>query len=372
MDATAQKMLKAALAQLGYSEQSGGYTKFGEWYAGHIAHNGIYADAEWCDMFTAWLANETGLTADVGQFAYTPYHAQWFIDQHAWGTTPEPGALVFFSWSGSKAIDAIQHVGIVIKDLGNGQIQTIEGNTYNGVVGEHVRPTTDVVGYGYPDAIANRLAAAHARTEAATSARANPSHAAGPAADKPAGYQGRHMAAAHAATASSSNMAATTSSAMGLAEDGALTGVLGVVLCCTLALAVGRRRAKGAVPSVQLRKHGRHHRVAPEVAETLENAEAETQPLLLGVIAAKADQQEFWGELRNLADDEELAFWSSLHTAAATPLAELVDPFEPIEPSLEQAAAGRQAAIMPAPEREALLEAQRLAAIEGPRRRPRF
>ena len=57
---------------------------------------------------------------------------------------------MFFSWSGSKSIDAIDHVGMVIKDNHDGTIQTVEGNTNGGEVAARTRDTSTVVGYGYP------------------------------------------------------------------------------------------------------------------------------------------------------------------------------------------------------------------------------
>jgi surface antigen len=57
---------------------------------------------------------------------------------------------VFFSWSGSKSLDAIDHVGMVMKANSDGSIQTIEGNTDNAVK-IRTRDTSSVVGYGYPE-----------------------------------------------------------------------------------------------------------------------------------------------------------------------------------------------------------------------------
>ncbi|WP_433187656.1 hypothetical protein [Actinoallomurus sp. CA-150999] len=49
------------------------------------------------------------------------------------------------------AIVGLEHVGLVIKDNGDGTIQTVDGNTDNAVK-VRVRPASDVVGYGgYPD-----------------------------------------------------------------------------------------------------------------------------------------------------------------------------------------------------------------------------
>ncbi|WP_344844298.1 hypothetical protein [Nonomuraea dietziae] len=49
----------------------------------------------------------TGARPQVGWDAYTVAHAKWFKSNERWGTTPKPGAVVFFSWSGSKSISSI-------------------------------------------------------------------------------------------------------------------------------------------------------------------------------------------------------------------------------------------------------------------------
>lgn len=156
------KVLALAKQQIGTSEDAkGGGTKFQKWYMSSqravetVARDGgtkqAYLNAAWCAMFVSWVGEETGARKTVGWDAYTVTHAKWFKNNKRWGTTAKPGSVVFFSWSGSKSIDAVQHVGFVEKDNGNGTITTIEGNTGNGKVEERVRPKSQVVGYGYPD-----------------------------------------------------------------------------------------------------------------------------------------------------------------------------------------------------------------------------
>ncbi|WP_344981500.1 CHAP domain-containing protein [Streptosporangium fragile] len=151
-----QKLIELLESELGYAERSGGYTKFGDWYGKTVEFDADYTSAPWCDMYLSWAAWKLGYQEWVGQFAYTVYHAQWFKEQDAWGTTPEPGALVFFDWSGSKKIDKIDHVGIVTKVVGN-KIHTIEGNIDGGVAKRKTRDTDKVVGYGYPEKVKARL-----------------------------------------------------------------------------------------------------------------------------------------------------------------------------------------------------------------------
>ena len=117
-----------------------------EQYGGSISD---YANASWCDMFVSWVGDRLGVKG-MGDNAFTPAHARWFVQQGHWGQVPKPGAVVFFSWSGDKSIDGIDHVGIVIRDNHDGTIETVEGNTDN-AVRVRTRPVSEVVGYGYPE-----------------------------------------------------------------------------------------------------------------------------------------------------------------------------------------------------------------------------
>ncbi|MFG1943407.1 CHAP domain-containing protein [Nonomuraea sp. NPDC048826] len=160
-----RKFIELLESQLGYSEKSGAYTKFGHWYGENIEFDADYSSAPWCDMFLGWAATKLGYEEWMGQFAWTVAHAKWFKKQDAWGTKPEPGAFVFFDWSGSDSIGRIDHIGVVTKVEG-GRIHTIEGNIDGGVAKRKERDTSKVVGYGYPWKIKERLDAEAAQKAA--------------------------------------------------------------------------------------------------------------------------------------------------------------------------------------------------------------
>lgn len=145
-------LLKVAESQLGYGEAPGGLTKFGQWYQNTHAKEPGYSDAAWCDMFVSWAATQVGQQDDVGQHAWTVDHAKWFKSHGAWGDKPVPGAVVFFDWGGSDAIDAIDHVGLVKSVVNDSTVKTIEGNISNAVVSK-TRSDATIVGYGYPEAV---------------------------------------------------------------------------------------------------------------------------------------------------------------------------------------------------------------------------
>ncbi|GGQ47243.1 hypothetical protein BKA00_001153 [Actinomadura coerulea] len=156
------EVIKLAEKQVGVREGKGGQTKYHKWFVSTPQAKATakrdggfsvkeYNGAQWCNMFVSWLGAQTGVK-NMGWDAYTVQHASWFKQTDRWGHTAKPGAVVFFDWQdGSKAgIGDIDHVGIVVKDNGNGSITTIEGNTDNAVQ-KKVREKSQVVGYGYPD-----------------------------------------------------------------------------------------------------------------------------------------------------------------------------------------------------------------------------
>ncbi|MFG1999869.1 CHAP domain-containing protein [Spirillospora sp. NPDC048911] len=157
---TAEAAIKLAKSQVGISEDGNGETKFQDWYMGTaraketLARDGGdlegYNDAQWCDMFVSWVGEQLGFSQGVGSDAWTVEHAKWFEQQDRWGDKPEPGAIVFFNWGGSKNVDDIEHVGMVIKDNGDGTVQTVEGNSSDAVRLQE-RSADQIVGYGYPD-----------------------------------------------------------------------------------------------------------------------------------------------------------------------------------------------------------------------------
>ncbi|MFI6705642.1 CHAP domain-containing protein [Nonomuraea sp. NPDC050478] len=160
---SASTVLQVAESQIGVTEDAaGGGTKFHQWYmsspraAETLARDGggtpaLYANAPWCAMFVSWVGEQAGARSTIGWDAYTVTHAQWFKDNNRWGSEAKPGSVVFFDWGGSKNISAVDHVGLVKKDNGDGTITTIEGNTGNGKVEERIRPVSQVTGYGYPE-----------------------------------------------------------------------------------------------------------------------------------------------------------------------------------------------------------------------------
>ncbi|NVI89206.1 CHAP domain-containing protein [Actinomadura sp. BRA 177] len=158
----ASEVIKLAEKQVGISEGKGGQTKFHDWYVStpHAKATAqrdggfsvkAYNGAQWCDMFVSWLGAQTGVK-NMGWDAYTVQHASWFKDTDRWGKTAKPGSVVFFDWQNGSggSIGDIDHVGLVVKDNGDGTVKTIEGNSQNEVQ-KKTRDKSEIVGYGYPD-----------------------------------------------------------------------------------------------------------------------------------------------------------------------------------------------------------------------------
>lgn len=143
---TAAGMIAEARALLGLGENPPGSNrnKVSEWY-------GLIGP--WCDMTITWCATRSGnLNAVGGRFAYTVYHAQKFQSMGRWHYGLggiKPGDVVFFDWSGSGRIAAIDHVGLVEAVNSDGTITTLEGNTSNKMMRRR-RGGKIIVGYGRP------------------------------------------------------------------------------------------------------------------------------------------------------------------------------------------------------------------------------
>jgi hypothetical protein len=314
MDPVGLKLLQIAKSELGYHEKADGYTKYGDWYGKHVDEGAYYKTAPWCDMFLAWAADKAGVEDWTGEFASTPDHASWFQKHHAWGHKPEPGAIAFLSFSGGKTIGDIEHVGIVEKVHGP-KLSTIEAN-HNNQLARAERDVSQVVGYGYPSKVK-----VNGRPVPGTETKYQPKHSAPP--------PSAHTLISDPGT---DTQVAQTSHAMPdrpsepADQIGALTGVLAVVVFGTVALAIAKSKVKMPLPStgVQVRKRGKHHRRPVELpvevtVADLDDADAGTHvmPALTVAAAAQAEEHEFWGKISELEEDEELAFWNSLHSVMA-------------------------------------------------------
>lgn len=147
-------MLDAARKDLGLGEPN--YIQRNYRARNGAAYGGNFP---WCDAAITEWARKSGnhkAVCPAGDRAYTVYHAQDFQKRGQWyaGTVEnlknaKPGDIIFFDWGNTNSIGAIDHVGIVEKNLGGGRVQTIEGNISDKCM-RKVREATTVAGFGRP------------------------------------------------------------------------------------------------------------------------------------------------------------------------------------------------------------------------------
>ncbi|WP_231509971.1 CHAP domain-containing protein [Streptosporangium roseum] len=229
VDPIGENLLRVMEPELGYREQAGQRTTFGEWYSTNVVKDPQYRTAPWCDMVIAWAAGKAGVEDFVGQFAWTPSHARWFETRGAWSDEPEPGALVFFDWSGGKDIKGIDHVGVVER-VEDGTLHTIEGNVDGVWLKRKTRDESKVVGYGLPRKVKEGLTGGDAPVPVTA---------------------GRIEAGAAAAGSVSASVAGRPETPSIPMEAAPVAGVLLLVLGATLVLARRRPRvpAAGVAPA---------------------------------------------------------------------------------------------------------------------------
>ena len=138
------------------------WTKYGRWY-------GQYNGYAWCAMFVSWCADQAGVKTDViPKFHSCTAGKNWFKRNGCWkarsGYTPEPGDIIFFGSSSSKA----EHVGIV-REVKNSRVYTVEGNTSGGstvivngggvAAKNYSLSESKILGYGCPNYEGSKIAA---------------------------------------------------------------------------------------------------------------------------------------------------------------------------------------------------------------------
>ncbi len=142
-------LVGVAKTQLGYTEGSNGYTKYGEYYGSP------YID--WCGAFIVWCANQAGIGTSVipknassnGLKDFFAAKNRYYLSYgHGGSYTPKAGDIAFMSAS-NKPGD-ITHVGIVAA-FADGTITTVEGNYSNRVTQvSYPESTLKIVGFASP------------------------------------------------------------------------------------------------------------------------------------------------------------------------------------------------------------------------------
>ena len=148
------KALVEALRHVGETEKPVNRTPFGAWFG----VDGV----PWCNTFVSYCfkvgAGYTICAGYHGPGVYTrgctfvPTTKQWLVASGMWRgrSTPQPGDIAIFNWDGGVP----DHIGLVVKDLGGGRFESVEGNTSpadnsnGGCVMQRIRTIQQVDGFG--------------------------------------------------------------------------------------------------------------------------------------------------------------------------------------------------------------------------------
>ena len=123
---TAARIIEVAKAEVGTIEgPKDNETKYGKWTGMNFQ--------PWCQSFVSWCAFTSGLDAKkYPKSASTVAASDWFKKNNRWADArnddPTPGDWIYFDFP-EDGVNRISHVGICIKNNGNGTIQVVEGNT---------------------------------------------------------------------------------------------------------------------------------------------------------------------------------------------------------------------------------------------------
>lgn len=137
------RMVAAAEAEVGQSEQPPGSNDSPRIAQYRAATAGAAGPGPWCAYFASWAARQAGAPlGDQGQgfgsvdalYAWAQRSGRAYTA--ASGRTPQPGDLIVFH----------EHIGLVEGVDANGQIHTIEGNSSDQVA-RRVHQPGDAVGF---------------------------------------------------------------------------------------------------------------------------------------------------------------------------------------------------------------------------------
>jgi hypothetical protein len=140
---TGARVVAVALAEVGYKEGTGNYSKYGKW-------NGRNKIA-WCGSFVSWCAHQAGVpTASIKRYSDNcTAEFKWFKSENRWKNSdyrPQPGDVIFLDTAYKY-----NHTGLVIK-CSNNIVYTVEGNAGDMVKQKQYSIKDErIMGYGIPE-----------------------------------------------------------------------------------------------------------------------------------------------------------------------------------------------------------------------------
>jgi hypothetical protein len=121
-----EAIIEVAKAEVGTIEgPKDNETKYGKWTGANFL--------PWCQSFVSWCAYTAGLDPKkYPKSAATVAASDWFKKNERWSDArnddPQAGDWIYFDFP-EDGVNRISHVGLCIKNNGDGTIQVIEGNT---------------------------------------------------------------------------------------------------------------------------------------------------------------------------------------------------------------------------------------------------
>ena len=121
-----EAIIEVAKAEVGTIEgPKDNETKYGKWTGANFL--------PWCQSFVSWCAFTAGLDSKkYPKSAATVAASDWFKNNNRWADArnddPNPGDWIYFDFP-DDGVNRISHVGLCVKNNGDGTIQVIEGNT---------------------------------------------------------------------------------------------------------------------------------------------------------------------------------------------------------------------------------------------------
>lgn len=156
---SASTIINAALKEQGVTEQPANSNKVKyntEFYGSEVSGSAY----PWCVVFPWWVFKHAGASSLFGggqKFASCTAYMNWSKANGRWHDAkkgkPYPGDIAIMGFGGSEP----KHMGLVIGNLSNGKVQTIEGNTSSkgsqdngGAVLVKERAMSDFIGFDRP------------------------------------------------------------------------------------------------------------------------------------------------------------------------------------------------------------------------------
>ena len=126
------KIIEIAQKEIGTKEvpANSNNVKYNTWIYGKEVADTKLSKYPWCAAFVSWVFDMAGYNLGRIDVLKGFVGCNFAVNNVAkWGkivTIPRASDVVFFDWQGDGRFD---HVGVFVKDLGQGFFESIEGNT---------------------------------------------------------------------------------------------------------------------------------------------------------------------------------------------------------------------------------------------------